>query len=218
MEKEKNYKRVIAILFATAVLLTALCLLFATVTISLKGSATQGPVENNTNNNETYDALAIAKEKMPVVLSFIKQTDGVYTYCGKSVNSDMTKDNLLYLKSTQFKSLEELKNYLTSVMTKEMFNMYFLTGENKYVEKDGLLYCSYVPADGLATHYMSEDSINKLDNLSYNILNKTDNSFEASLTFTYSSAIEEVTNELHTFNASFVKENNIWLVNSLIGN
>ena len=107
-----------------------------------------------------------------------------------------------------------MKNYLNTVMTREIFDKYFLTAADKYIEQDGNLYCAFVGADGLAIHFSSEESISKLDNLTYTISDKTTTSFNATLSFTYSSEIEGVTNKEYKYTASFVKDNNNWLINS----
>ena len=98
MEKEKNNKGLIILLSILVVLLAALCVLFATGIISFNGNDVNNDNSNknrqNGEINNTYDALAIAKEKIPVVLSFINQSNGAYTYCGEAVTSDMTKNIL----------------------------------------------------------------------------------------------------------------------------
>ena len=225
MENKNNNKGIIALLVVIIVILAVLCFLFATGTISLKSSTTnnnQQTSENtqtNTNENQQsndndYDAEAIAKEKMPTVLSLIKQESGVYTYCGNKGSSDLTKGNYYYSISKSYKTLNELKNYLNTVMTREIYDKYFLNGSDKYIEQDGNLYCSFAGADGLAIHFSSEESINKLENLNYQISNKTNNSFNAVMSFNYSSKVDGENNGTHTFNASFVKENGNWLINS----
>ncbi len=65
MEKEKSYKGLIVVLFVLVVVLGALCLLFATGTISLKGDEPQVPVENNANNNETSNVSQTEEDSLP---------------------------------------------------------------------------------------------------------------------------------------------------------
>ena len=225
MEKQDNNKGVIALLVVIIVILAILCIMFATGTISLNTRTTNNNEqttgnnqtninENQQTNNSNYDAEAIAKEKMPTVLSFVKQESGIYTYCGNKDSSDLTKGNYYYSISKNYKTLNELKNYLNSVMTKEIYDKYFLNDSDKYIEQDGNLYCAHVGADGLAIHFSSEESINKLDNLTYSISNKTTNSFDATLSFIYSSEIEGITNKEYKYTASFIKENDNWLINS----
>lgn len=225
MENEKkNNGTLVGILIGLVIALIIGVCLFATGTIGFKTNTTvdneqssgnnQSTTTDNQQNNEDYDAEAIAKEKMPTVLSFIKQESGVYTYCGNKGSSDITKGNYYYSISKSYKTLNELKNQLNSVMTKEIYNKYFLNDNDKYIEQDGNLYCAYLGADGLVIHFSSEDSINKLDNLTYSISNKTTNSFDATLSFTYSSEIEGVTNKEYKYTSSFIKENDTWLVNS----
>ena len=155
---------------------------------------------------------------MPTVLSLANQVEGQYTlyaYCGKRGRSDLTKGNFYYSISNSYKTLNELKNYLNTVVSKEIYDKYFLTDSEKYIEQNGNLYCAYAPTDGLVTRFMSEESINNLDNLTYSISNKTNSSFEATLSFIYSSEIEGVTNKEYKYKASFIKENNNWLINNL---
>ena len=225
MEKKNNSGMLVGILIGIIITLLVVGGLFATGTIGFKTSTTtdngQTSENNQTDNSnitssDDYDAESIAKEKMPTVLSLAHQMEGQYTlyaYCGTRDRSDLTKGNFYYSISKKYKMLSELKEYLNTIMTKEIYDKYFLNDSDKYIEQDGKLYCAYAPTDGLVTRFMSEDSINNLDNLKYTVSNKTSSSFDAILSFTYSSEIEGVTNKEYKYTASFVKDNNNWLIN-----
>ena len=224
-EKKNNGGMLVGILIGIIMMLVVGIVLLATGTVGFKQTTNSDNGQTNENNqinnsntsSEEYDAEAVAKEKMPVVLSLSHQMDGQYTlyaYCGNRVLGEKMKGNFYYSISKDFKTLNELKDYLNTVVSKDLYDKYFLKDSEKYLEQNGNLYCAYAALDGLAAHYMSEESINKLDNLTYTIFNKTSSSFDAILSFTYSSEIEDVTSKEYKYVASFIKENDTWLISS----
>lgn len=64
MENQKNNKGVIALLIVIIVILSALCVLFATGTITLKSNDVDNN-ETNTNNNDIYNNLTIVLDDNP---------------------------------------------------------------------------------------------------------------------------------------------------------
>ena len=120
MEK-KNNGILVGILIGIIITSLVIICLFATGTIELKNNSTKDNkqtstindetgVNNNSSSNENYDAVAIAKTKIPTILSLVNQSKGAYTYCGDVESSnDISNNTYTYYVSTKFKTLSELK-------------------------------------------------------------------------------------------------------------
>ena len=157
-------------------------ILFATGTISLNANSTNNnestsnqqtsnndnTIDNNNTNNNDYDAESIAKEKMPIAISFFNQKKLGYIYCGNfdyddtiTVDTDIEYVKILMDASSKFKTLDELKKHLENNMSDDLIDEYFNTDEKSYLEKDGKLYCKSVHKGFEWISVMSEDKINE---------------------------------------------------------
>lgn len=216
---KKNNNIIILLMGIIIVILAVLCVLFATDTIQFKSdkitnnqvTSTNG--NNSDSNQNNYDAEKIAKEIVPTMLSLANQHD-IYTYCGDQPdNTDFSVDNNSYHISTIYDSVDKMKAYLLSIMDESIVNKYFVTGTNRYIEKENKLYCSYLPTDGLATTFMSETSINSLG-LTYLINKKTTNQFNVTVSFVYNSEFDGAVDKKYEYNISFEKRNSKWIITS----
>lgn len=112
------------------------------------------PRKTNITEDEALD-IAYSKIKESFNYVFTEQS----AYCGTNmiwVDQVIEVDNNIYAESQDFKSLEELNNYLSHVMATEIIEQYnydnknadnkYLTPapEGPYVEQDGKLYCRAV--------------------------------------------------------------------------
>ena len=219
MEK-KNNGILVGILIGIIITSLVIICLFATGTIELKNNSTKDNkqtstindetgVNNNSSSNENYDAVAIAKTKIPTILSLVNQSKGAYTYCGDVESSnDISNNTYTYYVSTKFKTLSELKKYLDTISTTTIYNKYLKNDSTSYVEQNGKLYCAWMASGKSFAVFSTEKGINELNNLNYEVTDKKDNSFNVKVSFTIESSSYE-------YNVSFAKENDIWLINSL---
>ena len=230
---KENNKGVIVLLIVIIVMLVALCVLFATGTISLNVNSTNNnessnnqqninydkTIDNATTNKTDYDADAIAKEKMPIAVVIANQTKIGSTYCGNfdysdqiTVDTDVEYVKVIMDASSKFKTLNELKEYLAKNLSSDLINKYFKTKENSYLEKDGKLYCQSSHKGIEWISVANETDVNGKNPITYTILNKTENSFDVKIDAKYGLMGEEERNQLVTINATIVKENGNWLV------
>ena len=205
MENQKNNKGIIAILIVIIVILSGLCVLFATGTISLKS--------NEVTNDETNEIVNITKEEANDVVN--KIMDKFYveifyghknTYCGEYDYNDIIVGERAtqYHKSNAYNNLSDLKQHLNTYMTPELVNKLLDNAEiPNYQEKDGKLYC--------LVHGRGSLSYDK-NNTSYSIKSFTDNVILAKANV---SALSEG-NNVNSINADLVfkKINNVWLLSS----
>ena len=223
MNNQKNSKIIIILLNTIIVILSILCILFATETIVLKSNNTDNNEinQNIINNNQDYnyyDAESIAKEKMPIAISFINQEKNASVYCGafNNTNDVILIDDVNYSKiamesSKKFTTLEQLKEHLNKNLSTELINKYFKNEENSYLEKDGKLYCQRDAKgfDWLVIH--DEDKINDNNTIKYIISNKQSNSFDLKIEVEYE-IFGSSERKLITINSTITKVDDNWLV------
>ena len=103
------------------------------------------------------NALEIAHEKIKEAFNYIFTEQSAY--CGTNmiwVDQIIEVDNGIYAESQDFKSVEELNNYLSNIFSNELIEQYSYDNKNAdnkflpasttgpYVEQDGKLYCRAV--------------------------------------------------------------------------
>ena len=232
--------------FSTLILLTIMVLVIGiligylvttkinNVQIEEKVSIEQGKNENTKKNNVNsqidtsnyeYNAEVIAKEKIPIAISFANQEHSGYAYSGgfdwnDYITVDTDKD---YLKismyaSSKFNTLNSLKEHLKNSLSEELINKYFKTEKNNYLEKDGKLYCAdgKPDAEGLLT--VDEDAINEKNSIKYTISNKKSNSFDVKVEAKYGLMGSYERDQLVTINATITKIDNNWKVTKYVQN
>ena len=146
MKNDKSKNVIIALLVVIIIILGGLVVLFATDTISFSSSeidingSNQNIVENVEQNN--YDAELIAKEKMPVAISFINQKRMSSVYCGAfedddSIIMDTDDESVKFIMyaSKKFDTFEQLKDHLKKNLSEELINKYLNSGQNSYLER-----------------------------------------------------------------------------------
>lgn len=228
MEKKNNNGMLVGILIGLVIAVIIVGGLFATGTIGFKVSTTTNNGQINENNqtdngntasNEEYDADAIAKEKMPVIISLANQEKIQSTYCGAFKDNDMivVDTDVEYVKipmdaSSMFNTLNELKDHLKKNVSSELITKYFKTNENSYLEKDGKLYCqlAHKGIEWIMTH--NENKINEVNPMEYTILNKGQNSFDVNIEAKYGLMGSNEKDQLIIINSTITKVDDNWLV------
>lgn len=227
MDNQKNNKSIIALLVVIIIILLALVVLFATGTITFKfGDVNDNSKQNADDNNQinkddinNYDAEAIAKEKMPVAISFVNQEKIASVYCGSFKDDDMifVDTDVEYAKITmdaskKFTTLEQLKEHLKNNLSEELINTYFKTEENSYLERDGKLYCQRAHKGFEWLIVGDEDKINENNPITYTISNKQQNSFNVTIEAKYGLLGSAERDQLVVINSTITKVNDNWLV------
>lgn len=168
-------------------------------------------IDNNKNNNDKNDktiskeeAITISKEKMPVMISLVNQSRGLYGYCGEfDEDADfLTIGNDTYDLSSEFKSVSEVKKYLEENISSELINEYF--DNNKYQEKDGKLYCM-VAHKGVDLAYLRNENMINNDNTKYDVLNLGNDSFDVEVVISYYSVGDNTPSNLLTISSKIEK-------------
>lgn len=127
---------------------------------------------NTTNNNsidkEYNKIIKEIKDIYDVAYDF-KTTQ--YVYCGESEPSNhQTIDDINDNVSTQFKTYDEMYNYLRQYMSEELIKAQRYFKENFYKEEDGKLYCLNV---GKELSYNLGDVTISIDNIENNKISVT---------------------------------------------
>ena len=149
MENQKNNKGVIALLIVIIVILSALCILFATGTISFNSNkANDDEVNENINDTNDDNNVQTSNIKVEDIKEIFEVAYNYYelptVYCGKS---DYTIVNI-YGKdryaSTEFTNYDAMLNSLKKYMSVEVISgktPWAATTKEYYLEQDGKLYC-----------------------------------------------------------------------------
>lgn len=153
MKREKNKNIIIAILLVIVIILTILVVLFATGTISLNSKTDDSDVKANevNENSEENNVLTEEEAKKIVKEKFLfteKYLDDSQLYCGENSEIDYSvqKDGMPYYKSSQFKTLDELDNYLSRYMSDEVKNKKVTYNADNFITQNGSLYCLLIGA------------------------------------------------------------------------
>lgn len=176
-------------------------------------------IDNNKNNdddkkNKTIskeEAIAISKEKMPIMISLANQKRGLYGYCGEfDEDADfLTIDSDTYDLSSKFKSVSEVKKHLEESISSELINEYF--DNNKYHEKDGKLYCM-VAHKGVDLAYLRNENMINNDNTKYDVLNLGNDSFDVEVVISYYSVGDNTPSNLLTISSRIEKIDGKYIV------
>ena len=180
MESQKNTKVVIALLIIIIAILSALCVLFATGTISFKSNDTEvnnsnqndtknDSLEQNTNNSEAKNiTVDNIKEIFKVVYNYYALPE---VYCGKTESKIVEIYGTSRKVSVDFTTYDEMLNSLKKYMSVEVIagkSPWGATAKEYYLEKDGKLYCEetnkgYPYGNGNVEIEITNQSDNKID-------------------------------------------------------
>ena len=154
MENQKNNKTVIVLLIIIIAILSALCVLFATGTISFKSNNTEvnnpnqsanknNDSDQNNNNSETKNIKTEdIKEIFKVAYDYYESP---VVYCGKTESEIVEINGVSRKASTEFTTYDEMLNSLKKYMSIEVIagkSPWSATAKEYYLEKDGKLYCN----------------------------------------------------------------------------
>lgn len=168
-------------------------------------------IDNNKNNNDKDDktiskeeAITISKEKMPVMISLANQKRGLYGYCGEfDEDADyLTVGDNTYDLSSKFKSIDEIKNYLSDYISDDLINEYF--DKDRYQEKDNKLYCM-VAHKGVDLAYLRNENMINSRNIQYSVLNLGSDSFDVEVVISYYSVGDNTPSNLLTISSKIEK-------------
>lgn len=230
MEKKNNSGMLVGILIGIVIAIIVVGGLFVTGTINFKQTANTGnkQTSKSTNNDNIEDTAKALGEKMYLNL-YSFQTSWVF--CGENMkwgnkedyiqNPDFEYEYHMYDVSQDFKSINELNNYLKSYLTDELIKKYYQTEsgiyeykDGKYVneiylEKDGKLYCKNSNKDH---GYVDYDK----DNSTYNLVESNENSAVVTATIGYKAKGDETVVNIDKLQYEIVKSNNNWVLKSFI--
>ena len=168
-------------------------------------------IDNNKNNNDKDDktiskeeAITISKEKIPVMISLANQKRGLYGYCGEfDEDADyLTVGDNTYDLSSKFKSIDEIKNYLSDYISDDLINEYF--DKDRYQEKDNKLYCM-VAHKGVDLAYLRNENMINSRNIQYSVLNLGSDSFDVEVVISYYSVGDNTPSNLLTISSKIEK-------------
>lgn len=180
MEKQKNNKTVIVLLIIIIAILSTLCVLFATGTISFKSNDTEvnnpnqsanknNDSDQNNNNSETKNITAEdIKEIFKVAYNYYELP---VVYCGKTESEIIEINGASRKASIDFTTYDEMLNSLKKYMSTEVIaskSPWGATTKEYYLEKDGKLYCEetykgYIYGMGNVEIEITNQSANKVD-------------------------------------------------------
>lgn len=214
MENQKNNKGVNSILVVIIVILSALCVLFATDTISFNSNkidannTQENSSSDNERNHETEiieftesDAKEILKTKLDVTIEFLESSN---TYCGPNgftKAEDILIDNsepYTYYLINNFNTLTDLENYLLMFMTKEVLSINEYYSQDNYIEQDNKLYCKTLNKSNTGATY---------ENVEIN--NISSNEITATITVVKSGLGDSISDKV---NIKLIKTNDIWKI------
>ena len=142
---EKNNKTVIILLIIIIAILSALCVLFATGTITFKPTDTEVNNSNQStdNNSETKNIKTEdIKEIFKVAYNYYELPA---VYCGNTESEIVEINGASRKASAEFTTYDEMLNSLKKYMSIEVIagkSPWSATAKEYYLEKDGKLYCN----------------------------------------------------------------------------
>lgn len=157
-------------------------------------------VEDNShdviNEPENYIKNAELEAEFSKIHKFAYDYFLSWPYCGES---EIVNGDELLRVSKQFKTYNELLNYLNKYMSEAVIKQSSFSDEENYYEKDGKLYCK-TDAKGWSYEYESSK---------VNITNLTNNKAETKITIR---SVNESYGLLEYFDVTFEKINDVWVI------
>ena len=177
MEQEKNNKGVIALVVVLCLIVLGLggYIVYDKVLCSKENPTPENNITSD--NSDNFNALSIVKTNFKKMIQFMHS---VGPYCGERNKNDYIVDPeeiSIRWELSSYSNMNELNNYLKSFMTDSVISIY--TNSNYiydlYKEQNGKLYCL---SPNKAVDFRYSD-----DKISYKIINTTDESISAVITF-----------------------------------
>lgn len=173
MEKQKNNKTVIILLIIIIAILSALCVLFATGTISFKSNDTEvnNPNQSANKNNDSETKNITTEDIKEIFKVAYNYYESPAVYCGKTESKIIEINGTSRKASTEFTTYDEMLNSLKKYMSTEVIagkSPWGATTKEYYLEKDGKLYCNetnkgYIYGMGNVEIEITNQSANKVD-------------------------------------------------------
>lgn len=143
---EKNSKGVVTLIIILVVIIMGL----VGYIVYDKSLNNEKKCETNTTNNVCTNNDSMDKEynklfkEIKDIYNVVYDYQGsVNTYCGESESSThQTNEGLNDRVSTQFKTYDEMYNYLKGYMSEEVIKSFRFYERKHYIEEDGKLYCA----------------------------------------------------------------------------
>lgn len=162
-------------------------------------------VNNVIEQNESVDYVKLEnelKENFDVIYGVYSSPN---TYCGKDskVSEKNSPNGGKYQESTQFKTYDELYNYLSEYATSDVLSKLNKINKEFYLEEDGKLYCSNL---GKGSVYKHTDTLLEFESLTKDSANGIANV----ILVTDMSGSE--TNEIEKYNFEFTKNNDKFII------
>ena len=219
MEKKNNNGVIVGILIGIVIMLLVVGGLFLTNTISFNsksGANEKASSNNNSNHNieqsnssESIDYEQIAKEKIPELIVIAHKAN----YSGKINSEDNFTENSdglrYYVASSDYKSISDLKQHLSELLSSDLISKYFNLNEPYYIEKDNKLYSMSSMKD-CGFDFIYDDTKLKSD-AEYKLINKTDVSFDVEVNVPYTVSCDNKQLEL-IVTATISKIGSNWLI------
>lgn len=215
MENQKNNKGVIALLIVIIVILLALCVLFATGTISFNSNKVNNNEINNsenTDNNESNNNDSNSQTsniKAEDIKTIFKVAYDYYAmprvYCGKKDHNIVKINGTDRYTSTEFSTYEEMLNSLKKYMSVEVISgktPWAATTQEYYLEQDGKLYCEVTYKGYMYGH----------GNIDVEITSQTENKVNCIATMELTDPSEDKTYD--KVNLVLEKEEGTWIITS----
>lgn len=147
MENQKNDKTVIVLLIIIIAILSALCVLFATGTISFKSNDTEvnNPNQSANKNNDSETKNITTEDIKEIFKVAYNYYELPAVYCGKTESEIVEINGASRKASAEFTTYDEMLNSLKKYMSIEVIagkSPWSATAKEYYLEKDGKLYCN----------------------------------------------------------------------------
>lgn len=248
MEKKKNSGMLVGILIGLVIALLVGVGLFATGTIGFKtdvnadnGQTSENNLAEESNIISEQEAITKGKELYEKATK-VYETWQLLPYCGERSNDEKTitfkSGSSMY--ESNYKDLEELKNYLATFLSNEIINSHIketaitdssildTTGKEytNYLIKDGKLYCRSNTGKGWLSRYLDSYDIKvntiKNDIIIYDVKLANVNEYTATQTdskCTYGSKISDCSeNQIEYVDTKFIikKINENWKVTDYV--
>lgn len=160
MKNQKSNKLVITLLVVIIAILSVLCILFATGTISFNSNKvennnlTEDETDKGTDNNLQNSVITSEdiKEIFNVAYNYYELPE---VYCGNTDNKIVQIDGKDRVASTEFTTYNEMLNLLKKYMSTDVIaskSPWSATAKEYYLEKDGKLYCDEIYKGYLYSH------------------------------------------------------------------
>ncbi len=220
----KKSNIIIILMAIIIIILLVLCVLFATGTISLNNNSVDDNTENKVDNDvldkkdmsltqeEINNYKNIANQRFEEMLLIAHKAN----YCGETAlaSEDYFEERgddyyRYYIASKDYKTIEELKSYISSILSEDLISKYF-NYERGYKEKDGKLY--YLSSLKDCGYDFVYNGVN-ISNDMIDISDVSGTSFKATLKFKYTVGCTSEEHEL-TANMVLTKKGDNYLITS----